>query len=156
VDEPGLTMSAPRLPQSLPHAPDTETGAWPSLDDDFLSTLPAVLRAVVRALGFTRAGDWLQEYGGVNCNVPAFRERAMGLAPEELARLRITLRPHLDANGRLWLPKADKLYQRIRNTQIRKDRGAASLSTLAHRYRLSSRQIQNICSDEEDAQLDLF
>lgn len=150
-------MSTPRLPQSLPQAPNVDDiGAWPALDDDFLATLPAVLRAIVRALGLVRAKDWLHEYGGVNCNVPTFRESAMGLTPDELARLRITLRPHLDANGRLWLPKADKLFQRLRNTHIRKERARSSLSTLAHRYHLSSRQIQNICADEDDAQLDLF
>ena len=39
---------------------------WPTIDDEVLRTLPPVLRAVVRALGFGRARDFLATHGGNN------------------------------------------------------------------------------------------
>lgn len=129
----------------------------PKVDEDLIKTLPAVLRAVVRALGFGRASDWLTDHGGVNVCIPLHRTRALGLEPAELRRLRITLEPHMDAAGRVWMPKADKLYRRVRDAQMRKERQNTSISMLARRYRLSSRQILNICREWEDArQFDLF
>jgi Mor family transcriptional regulator len=113
--------------------------------------LPPVLRAVVRALGISRAAEWLSWNGGVNVTVPQRRARALGLEEDELQRLRIALEPHMDASGRVWLPKADKLMIHARNQAIRDERRAASISALARRHNLSSRHIVNICrgSDEE-------
>jgi hypothetical protein len=150
-------MGLPRHCQSLPAAPAPESeGVWPAVDEELLKTLPAVLRAVVRALGFGRARTWLADHGGVNVSIPTRRTRALDLEADELTRLRATLAPHLDAAGRCWLPKADKLFIRVRDVQIRKDRNSASISTLARRNALSSRQILNICRDEDDGQFDLF
>lgn len=147
-------MGKPRHRQILPAAPSAESaGQYPAVDDDLLKTLPPVLRAVVRALGFGRAKEWLTDHGGINVTVPARRTRALGLAADELARLRVTLAPHLDAAGRCWMPKADKLFIRVRDAQIRKD--AASINALARRYHLSSRHICNI-RREDDRQGDLF
>lgn len=131
------------------------------VDEELLKTLPAVLRAVVRALGFDRASAWLKEYGGVNVYIPMSTSIALKLNANELQRLRATLAPHMDAAGRCWLPKVDKLYLRLRDVQIRKDLQNESINLLARRYRLSSRQILNICRDSADAQkiigqLDLF
>lgn len=129
---------------------------WPAVDEELLKALPAVLRAVVRALGYGRARDWLAEHGGVNVSVPTRRTTALGLEPAELARLRAALAPHLDDAGRVWLPKADKLFILARNAQIRKDRAADSINALARRNRLSSRHILNICRENDDRQIDLF
>lgn len=140
------------------------------VDEELLKTLPAVLRAVVRALGFDRASAWLKDYGGVNVYIPISTSIALKLNANELQRLRATLAPHMDAAGRCWLPKVDKLYLRVRDAQIRKDLQNESISLLARRYRLSSRQILNIgrvsdearkvisvCSEGDDSgQLDLF
>lgn len=131
-------------------------GSYPSVDEELLKTLPPVLRAVVRALGFGRSREWLIDHGGVNVTIPTRRTQALGLEPGELARLRETLEPHLDAAGRCWLPKADKLFIRVRDAQIRQDRSNASINTLARRNHLSSRQILNICREDDSRQFDLF
>lgn len=148
-------MSRPRHQHSRPTTPEYP-GAWPEVDDDLLRTFPPVLRSVVRALGFFRAQQWLADHGGVNVSIPVRRTQALGLDPDELIRLRITLAPHLDESGRCWMPKADKLFIRIRNIHIKRERFSASINTLARRHRLSSRQILNICRDDDDRQLDLF
>ncbi len=150
-------MGYPRHRQTLPAVPAPERDdSFPAVDEELLKTLPPVLRAVVRALGFGRAREWLAEHGGVSVTIPAYRTQALNLSPDELARLRAMLAPHLDAAGRCWLPKADKLFIRVRDAQIRKDRSSASISTLARRNRLSDRQILNICREGDDRQFDLF
>lgn len=140
----------------LPSAPAVEPIDWPVVDEELLKVLPAVLRAVVRALGYGRARDWLVEHGGVNVSVPARRTTALGLEPGELARLRAALAPHLDDNGRVAMPKPDKLFQIARNAQIRRDRDSTSLAALARKNRLTSRMILNICREGDDRQADLF
>ncbi|BCB28426.1 hypothetical protein SKTS_33120 [Sulfurimicrobium lacus] len=150
-------MGIPRHRRNLPAAPQPEDAAsFPAVDDELLRTLPPLLRAVVRALGFGRAREWLAEHGGVNVTLPARRTQALLLEADELARLRHTLAPHLDAAGRCWMPKADKLFIRVRDAQIRKDRPATSVNALARRENLSSRQILNICREDDERQFDLF
>lgn len=129
---------------------------WPAVDDDLLRTLPPVLRGVVMALGFVRARGFLAAHGGVNVSIPRYRTAALGLEQDELARLREALVLHMDAAGRVWMPKADKLFNRARDTQIRKDRKNTSISALARAHDLSSRHILNICREDDDRQFDLF
>lgn len=129
---------------------------YPVVDEELLGLLPPVVRAIVRALGFARSREFLAAYGGVNRNIPQYKSSGLGLTQEELARLRNTLQPHMDSNDRVWLPKADKLFQITRNAQIRKDRNNASIDKLARQYDLSSRQIVNICREDDDRQFDLF
>lgn len=132
---------------------------WPTVDSELLALLPPVLKAVVKALGYVRARDWLVERGGVNINIPARKTVAIGLEQDELERLRQMLAPHMDAAGRVWLPKPDKLWQVVRNTAIRETSRQQSIRDQALQYRLSSRQITNIRSDVPDGsagQLDLF
>lgn len=117
---------------------------WPVLDDDVLRTLVPVLRAVVKALGFGRACQFLGTHGGLNCNLPKFKTKSLGLDDDELARLHITLKGHMDANNRVWLPKADKLFIIVRNEQILKSKGKLSISAQVREYKLSDRQIMNI------------
>lgn len=131
---------------------------WPEVDPELLSTLPPVLRAVVRALGFQRAKDWLHLYGGININIPKQLERALDLEPDELARLREVLARHMDAAGRLWMPKADKLLRITRNQFIQRRKAVESIREQSRLYGLSSRMITIIRTemDEEKEQLDLF
>lgn len=129
---------------------------WPAVDADLLRTLPPVLRAVVRALGFGRAKQFLIEHGGINVCVPKHRSSSLGLEAEELERLNEALAPHMDAQGRVWMPKPDKLFIRVRDTQIRKDRQSFSINELARSNNLSSRHILNICRETDERQLDLF
>jgi hypothetical protein len=150
-------MGRPRQRQTLPPAPVPECeNSFPSVDEELLKTLPPVLRAVVQALGFGRSREWLSDHGGVNVSVPTYRTQALGLEPDELARLRKTLAPHLDAAGRCWMPKADKLFIRARDAQIRQDRHKSSINKLARLNNLSSRQILNICREDDERQFDLF
>jgi len=121
----------------------------PLVNEDLLSTLPPVLRAVVRALGLTRAQEWLQDYGGVSIILPQYRTDALSLTSDEIQAMRVTLAPHLDAAGRFWAPKADKILIRARDDQIRRERHHSSIRVLARRYRLSDRQILNICREDE-------
>lgn len=130
--------------------------AWPALDPELLKALTPITRAVVRALGYGRAREFLFEHGGVNCNIPMHKVQALGLSSDELARLRITLTPHLHRNGHVDFPKADKLFQLARNAQIRQDRSRYSLSQLARANHLTSRHIQNICREEDGDQFSLF
>lgn len=129
---------------------------FPAVDPELLRSLPPVLAAVVRALGFGRAREFLSHHGGVNVSVPKHRSDALGLDQAELARLRHTLAPHMDASGRVWMPKSDKLFQRARDAQIRKDKSNTSINAQARQHNLSSRQIQNIRRDGDDRQADLF
>lgn len=131
---------------------------WPVVDAELLSLLPPVLKAVVKALGYQRARDWLDINGGVNINVPARKEEALGLAPDELTRLREALAPHMDAAGRVWLPKPDRLWKMVRNAAICSLSDQQSIREQALQYRLSSRQITNIrrAGGGDDEQMDLF
>lgn len=129
---------------------------FPVVDEELLRNFPPVIRAVVKALGFVRGRDFLAEHGGIHQNLPQHHSRALGLADDELARLRITLAYHLDENGRIWLPKPDKLFIMVRNTQIRKDRKHTSINKLAKLNKLSDRQILNICHESDERQFDLF
>lgn len=148
-------MGRPRHSHKTRAVPEY-VGEWPAADDELLKTLPPVLRAVVRALGFGRAREWLNDHGGVNVTLPSCRTYAQGLEPDELARMRVTLAPHTDDAGRCWMPKADKLFIRVRDAHIKQERLKASINTLARRHRLSSRQILNICREGDDRQFDLF
>jgi hypothetical protein len=130
---------------------------FPVVDDALLALLPPVLKAVVKALGFKRACEWLQDYGGVNVHIPLHKAAALGLDTDELNRLRKVCRPHLDSNQRLWLPKADKLLARYRNAAIIENAGRHSIAMQARLYNLSSRQITNIRREtDQSGQLDLF
>jgi hypothetical protein len=131
---------------------------YPAVDPELLAMLPPILRAVVKALGYIRAREWLGEYGGVNVSIPSKKERALNLEADELDRLRATLAPHIDANGRVTMPKADKLLAMTRNASIRREANQQSISKQARTYGLSSRQITNIRREVEDEnrQFDLF
>lgn len=133
-----------------PHDP-----VWPSVDIELLKGLPPIHRAVVRALGVGRAGQFLSEFGGVSVHIPKLKPKAFGLDPDELARLRIALAPHIDNETcKIDLPKPDKVFRQARNMQIRKERENASIRTVARAYFLTSRQIKNITREED--QMDLF
>ncbi len=129
---------------------------WPNVEPELLKTLPPALRGIVKALGFARARDFLSTHGGVLVSLPKHKSYALGLADDELMRLRIALANMLDSADRICLPKADKLFILVRDTQIRKERSKSTLSKLAKNYRLTSRHILNICREEDDRQFDLF
>jgi hypothetical protein len=129
---------------------------FPDVDPALLATLPPVLRAVVKALGFSRAQEWLRDYGGVNVHIPLKKAKALGLQDDELVRLRHMLQPHLDSNNRIWLPKPDKLLAMARNAAIINNAHRESIARQARIYNLSSRQITNIRGKDNGGQLDLF
>lgn len=132
---------------------------FPEVDQSLLSTLPPVLRAIVKALGFARAQEWLRLHGGVNINLPQHFTHTLGLSNDELQRMRVTLAPHLDENGRFYCPKIDKLWIRHRNAAIVANKDWQSGAKQARAYLLSIRQITNIRRQADSAdmqQVDLF
>lgn len=131
---------------------------FPVVDPCLLAKLPPIVRAVVKALGFARAQEWLRDYGGVNVHVPIKKCRALGLQDDELNRLRQVLVPHLDANQRISLPKADKLLAMARNAVIIGTADRDSIARQARLYNLSGRHITNIRRKgrNNDGQLDIF
>jgi len=129
---------------------------FPDVSPSLLATLPPVLRAIVKALGFVRAQEWLLQHGGVNVHIPIHKSPALSLTDDELARLSQLLAPHLDSNRRFWCPKPDKLLNIHRNAAIVNNAHRESIATQARMYNLSSRQITNIRRNEDDRQMDLF
>ncbi|WP_255435322.1 DNA-binding protein [Rhodoferax sp. BLA1] len=140
---------------------------WPAVDDELMRTLPPVLRAIVRALGFGRARELLEERGGAPIWIPVQKLAAFGLQPDEMQRLRVALEPHLNETRRITLPKVDKLFLRYRNEQILRDRGNRSAREIAQIHALTTRQVLNIFAqgdgpvscrgqDEDSRQPDLF
>lgn len=113
-----------------------------------ISALPPILRAVVRALGWARARDWLLVVGGRSVYLPRTISRTASLTTEEVQRLNRTLAQHLSGANTITMPKADKLFLGARNGEIRALRAdGVSLSDLSQQYGLTTRQILNICRD---------
>lgn len=131
---------------------------WPEVPDNILKMLPPVLRAIVRALGITRATRWLKTYGGIYIYLPKMSTYTLDLTKEELVRMQIALNPHISSKRIVTIPKADKIMAIIRNQQIRADRRRLSLSCLARRNNLTIRHIGNICraKQDDDPQKELF
>ena len=131
---------------------------WPDVPDNILRMLPPVLRAIVRALGVSRATRWLKTYGGIYIYLPKMSTYTLDLTKDELVRMQIALEPHVSSKRIVTIPKADKIMAMIRNDQIRTDRRKFSLSTLARRSNLTMRHISNICRSkrDDDPQKDLF
>lgn len=116
-------------------------------ENELLTSLPPVLRAVVKALGLPRAKEFLAEKGGRSMSISKFHTTSLDLSPDELEAMNKCLANHMDALGRISMPKVDKLRIFERNVKIREDRERMSINDLASHYRLSSRQIVNICRD---------
>lgn len=127
---------------------------WPRVDDDALRTLPPVLRACVKALGWGRARDFLGLFGGQVVFVPAVKTAAMGLSPGELQRLRLVLEPHLSHTRCVAMPKADKLFLRWRDEEFARDMHHMTTAELARKYKLTTRHVLNLkrqCHGLDDA-----
>jgi|GEM_PF-1116955 len=146
---PSMKKRGARQPAHREARPDNAVQQWPGVDDELLTTLPPVLRAVVRALGFGRAREFLESRGGAPIWVPALKTAAWGLSPDEMARLRQVLEPHLTETRRITLPKVDKLFLKYRNEQIARDRGERTARDIAQAHALTTRQVLNIFKQVE-------
>ena len=122
----------------------------PDIDPDLLAILPPVLIQVVRALGIVRAREVMGTHGGTNQTIAKHHSRSLGVSDKELAALRHHLAAHMDAMGRVYLPKVDKLMNYARDEQIRREAGKKSISKQAREYHLSSRQVMNIRAGDRD------
>lgn len=130
---------------------------FPDVAPELLATLPPILRAVVRALGFVRAQEWLRDHGGVDLYIPAHKITTLGLSEDELARLRVTLAPHLNDDRYFSCPKVDKLMAIHRNAAIIASAHRDSLTTQARQYGLTTRHVSNIRRlADTGTQMDLF
>ena len=141
----------------------SETPADPKL----LASLHPVLRAIVVALGIARTEAFLMRHGGTFVKLPKTDGRRLDLSDKELAALRHQLHQarldkhlpsHLSHDDCISLPKADKLFLKYRNDEMRLLRGQqVTLNQLAVRFNLTSRQVQNILrGGERVEQGDLF
>ena len=127
-----------------PKVVDASTLRWPRVDEDALRTLPPVLRACVKALGWGGARDFLGTFGGQVVFVPAVKTTALGLRADELARLRLVLEPHLSHTRCVAMPKADKLFLKWRDEDFARDMHTLSNAELARKYRLTTRHVLNL------------
>ena len=126
-------------------------------EEQLLLLLPPILRAVVVALGLARAQEFLAEFGGINVHIPKKYTPRLGLTEAEFVCLRDQLGCHLNSDGRVTLPKVDKILINYRNEKIRQECENNSIAALAKKYDLCSRQIQNICRGHKNSfQLDIF
>ena len=123
---------------------------YPHVDPELLARLPPVQRGIVRALGFVRACDWLEEHGGTIIELPQYRTATYGLTMPELARVSDQLEPHLDHRRRLSIPKADRLLRRLRDDSIRAESHRYSANQQARQHRLTNRHIRNIRAEQPD------
>lgn len=122
---------------------------WPEVDDEVLKQAPPILRAIVKALGFGRASEFLQEHGGIPFVLPKVKETKAGLMADEIKLLRITLEPHLNSRNCVDLPKPDKLLAHLRNQEIVNSKDKESITQQAYKFRLTKRQIQNLRNERE-------
>lgn len=122
---------------------------WPEVDDEVLKQAPPVMRAIVKALGFGRASEFLQQHGGLPFMLPKVKETKRGLMADEIQRLRITLLPFLNARNMVDLPKADKLLSHMRNQEIMSHKDKESITQQARKYNLTKRQVQNLRNEQE-------
>lgn len=129
-------------------------------EEERLRELPTVLRAIVRALGWERATEFLREHGGQPKAIPQCRARHLGLSAVEVARLNEELAVHLEYNSKrvIKLPKVDKIYLQTRNARILSAAQSSSVSRLARDFRLTTRRIEQIKAraQNEDEQHNLF
>jgi hypothetical protein len=128
-----------------------DEGVWPAVDPELLAGLPPVMRGVIKALGYARGRSFLEQHGGAYISLPKTRAtHTLGLLPDELVRLNITLAHHIPTTRLVTLPKADKLYLHFRNEQLMRDRNKMSLRATAKQHKLTTRQVLNIQSDFEE------
>ncbi|MFZ2449095.1 MAG: hypothetical protein WAW36_01055 [Methylovulum miyakonense] len=133
---------------------------------ELLKTLHPPLRAIITALGIARAQEFLFNHGGTFVKLPRADGSKLGLSNEELLALRYQLHDvrlatglssHLSDDGCISLPKADKIFLKYRNFEIRAMRGQLTLNQLAVKFDLTSRQVQNVLKGGEAVdQSDLF
>jgi Mor family transcriptional regulator len=122
----------------------------PDIDPDLLAIFPPVLIQVVRALGIVRAREVLHVHGGLNVNIAKHHSKSLGITDKELAELRRCLDGHMDVNGRVYMPKVDKLLSYARDEQIRREAGKKSIPQQARDFKLSVRQVMNIRAGGRD------
>lgn len=129
---------------------------WPTVEDAILSGLPPVLRAIVRALGYQRAQEWLRQHGGGHVYLPVHTTTTLGLDAEEIARLNVTLAPHLDDQRRFTAPQPGKLLARARDAEIKRTKATMTIRDQARTHGLSTRHVLNIRRPDDSGQMELL
>jgi hypothetical protein len=123
------------------------------LDCVNLRQLVPLARELVELIGIVNTYTLLEDHGGVPLRVPVSVERDTDTA----AYLKGLL--PLDAVVKLcgqypgqWLnlPKADRIVRQVRDFYLRADRDRSTLRKCARKYRLTPRQVINICHYEDD------
>lgn len=116
-----------------------------------LQPLTPMLRRLTRSIGIGATLQLLRWKGGCRLCLPRDPSRSELAEYLSIAQVRALI-AEFGAGMWITLPKADKLYIAARNSEIRDahDEGD-SLATLAMRYGLTSRHIQNIVAANDDA-----
>lgn len=113
----------------------------PDIDERLLTPM---LKRLIRRLGVAKTLTLLRARGGVPLKLPMQPE---GLLAELLGRDAVAaLIEEFGPGERVTMPMVDKIDAQIRDAAIRAEhRNGDSLADLALRYRLTMRQVQNIC-----------
>ncbi|MBI3771430.1 MAG: hypothetical protein HY272_01805 [Gammaproteobacteria bacterium] len=119
--------------------------------------LPPRIKRLIAIIGLPETFLLLQRRGGVPCYIPTTIEHSQQLKailqPESIAALAKS-----DLAGQtIELPKDDKIVKQLRNLAIRAAVARSNKIRTARDYKLSRRQVINICqSDNENPTPDLF
>jgi hypothetical protein len=109
-------------------------------------------RRIVRAIGLEATIKLLRERGGADIWTPM---RPCGLLADLIGvEATANLIKEFGADRRITLPKVDKILLQLRDTQIAAEiaRGD-NIRSVARRYDLTTRQVQNILKDLRKAQI---
>jgi Mor family transcriptional regulator len=123
-----------------------------------VSLLPFILQEMVDLIGLPLTMKLVEKYPGVRLYVPKLAladdhalVELLGRAPTEKLQRLFGGEPHFD------VPKAYHAMLAVRNAEIRGKRPRTSVRLLALEYRLTEKQIRNICGEmEDDRQVSLF
>ena len=129
--------------------------------------LPPQIRRMIAAIGLPLTLHLLELRGGTRLALPLADARRKHYELADLIGAAPSRAFYREFGGKgvrfIQLPKADKILRQARDAAIRQDCRTDSVSTVALRYRLTMRQVQNIKQSEDypvwrkpDSQLDLF
>lgn len=123
------------------------------LVEDQRSGLPPSIRNLLAVLGAKQAYAFLKKHGGVNlyipCQVVSKSTLTKEMSAEQFKQFIALFNENLEPMKWVTMPKTDKIMQVVRNRAIREEKAnGESLKSLARKYQLTSRQIQNIIKEK--------
>lgn len=122
-----------------------------------------LVRQLIDLIGIVNTLSLLEARGGTPLLVPVHADQAevlKAILPMDAVTALCTALPRQWLN----LPKADRILRQVRDYYLRKDREQLTAPVVAVKYKLTRRQVINICKYEgykvikpvDDRQVDLF